>query len=403
MADSAALTLAGGGMPATAAGRQALPGFDRFIAFIDRGEKTALTYLTNLRQFAAWLRFSGIRLPERADIIRYRDYLASGHAAVKLDDDSPDGWSYRTDKAGNRITIQCRPNTVAQYLRSVCQFFRWTAAENLYPNIADNIHAPKVRNDAHKKEALAPADVLAIEKSITAAAAEKERSAAASARDAAGRTERAEEQGRRLFAMYLLAVNAGLRTIELERANIRDLEVRNGSACLYVHGKGHADADSKKPLAPEVHAALKEYLKFRHDSPSAGSPLFVATGNRSGGKRLAARTIGRMLKKAMQEAGYDSERITAHSLRHTAGTNVMELSGDLFTTQRYMRHCNPATTEIYLHNDTERQEAQIAQQLYDYYHGAGPSGSRGRLEQVLNRLDQSQIDKLAGIAVAMAR
>lgn len=403
MADSAALTLAGGGMPATAAGRQALPGFDRFIAFIDRGEKTALTYLTNLRQFAAWLRFSGIRLPERADIVRYRDYLSSGHAAVKLDDDSPDGWSYRTDKAGNRITIQCRPNTVAQYLRSVCQFFRWTAAENLYPNIADNIHAPKVRHDAHKKEALAPADVLAIEKSISAAAAEKERSAAASARDAAGRTERAGEQGRRLFAMYLLAVNAGLRTIELERANIRDLEVRNGSACLYVHGKGHADADSKKPLAPEVYAALKEYLKFRHDSPSAGSPLFVATGNRSGGKRLAARTIGRMLKKAMQEAGYDSERITAHSLRHTAGTNVMELSGDLFTTQRYMRHCNPATTEIYLHNDTERQEAQIAQQLYDYYHGTGPSGSRGRLEAVLDRLDQSQIDKLAGIAGAMAR
>ncbi len=403
MAETAEIELAGGGMPATAAGRQALPGFDRFIEFIDRSEKTALTYLTNLRQFAAWLRHEGIMRPERADIVRYRDYLASEHAAISLDDKSSDGWSYRTDKSGNRITIQCRPNTVAQYLRSVCQFFRWTSAENLYPNIADNIHAPKIRNEAHKKEALAPADVLAIEKSIAAGAAEKEKAAAGSSKDTEGRTERAEEQGRRLLAMYLLAVNAGLRTIELERANIKDLEVRNGSACLYVWGKGHADADSKKPLAPEVYAAIREYLKSRQDSPSGGSPLFVATGNRSGGKRLAARTIGRMLKKAMQQAGYDSERITAHSLRHTAGTNVMELSGDLFTTQRYMRHSNPATTEIYLHNDTDRQEAQIARQLYDYYHGTGTAGCRGKLEAVLDRLTPDQLDKLAGIASALSR
>ncbi len=403
MAETVEIELVGSSTPAHASALQALPGFDRFIAFIDRSPKTAQTYLTNLRQFAAWLRHDGIVQPERADIIRFRDYLASEHTAIRIDDASPEGWSYRTDKSGNRIIIQCRPNTVAQYLRSVCQFFRWTSAENLYPNIADNIHAPKIRNEAHKKEALAAADVLAIEKSITAGAAEKERAAAASSKDAEGRTGRAEEQGRRLLAMYLLAVNAGLRTIELERANIKDLEVRNGSACLYVWGKGHADADSKKPLAPEVYAAIREYLKSRQDSPSGGSPLFVATGNRSGGKRLAARTIGRMLKKAMQQAGYDSERITAHSLRHTAGTNVMELSGDLFTTQRYMRHSNPATTEIYLHNDTDRQEAQIARQLYDYYHGTGTAGCRGKLEAVLDRLTPDQLDKLAGIASALSR
>ncbi len=403
MAETVEIELAGSRTPAHASALQALPGFDRFIAFIDRSPKTAQTYLTNLRQFAAWLRHDGIVQPERADIIRFRDYLASEHTAIRIDDASPEGWSYRTDKSGNRIIIQCRPNTVAQYLRSVCQFFRWTSAENLYPNIADNIHAPKIRNEAHKKEALAAADVLAIEKSITAGAAEKERAAAASSKDAEGRTGRAEEQGRRLLAMYLLAVNAGLRTIELERANIKDLEVRNGSACLYVWGKGHADADSKKPLAPEVYAAIREYLKSRQDSPSGGSPLFVATGNRSGGKRLAARTIGRMLKKAMQQAGYDSDRITAHSLRHTAGTNVMELSGDLFTTQRYMRHSNPATTEIYLHNDTDRQEAQIARQLYDYYHGTGTAGCRGKLEAVLDRLTPDQLDKLAGIASALSR
>ncbi len=51
----------------------------------------------------------------------------------------------------------------------------------------------------------------------------------------------------------------------------------------------------------------------------------------------------------MQAAGFDSERLTAHSLRHTAGQNVMELTGNnIYDTQMYMRHSSPKTTEIYL-------------------------------------------------------
>lgn len=376
--------------------------FDRFISFIDRGEKTTATYITNLRQFAAWLKYAAINRPVRADIISYRDYLTAEHEAIKLDNSSVYGWAYRTDNSGNRVTVKCKPNTVAQYLRSVCQFFRWTASEGLYPNIADNIHAPKVRHDAHKKEALAAADVLAIENSIAAEAEAKAAQAAAAAKDTAGRMDRATEQGKRLHAMYLLAVTAGLRTIELERANVKDLEIKGGNACLYVWGKGHTEADSKKPLAPEVYEAIKDYLNSRTDRPTANSPLFVSTGNRSGGKRIAARTISAMLKKAMQTAGYDSERITAHSLRHTAGTNVMNISGDLYTTQKYMRHSNPATTEIYLHNDTEKQETAIAQQLYNLYHGKQAEDSRSRLEMLLDRFSPEQMEQLTNIAAAMA-
>ena len=40
-----------------------------FISFIDRGEKTTRTYLTNLKQFFSWLAFEGINRPARADII----------------------------------------------------------------------------------------------------------------------------------------------------------------------------------------------------------------------------------------------------------------------------------------------------------------------------------------------
>lgn len=327
--------------------------FDEFINYIDRGEQTTRTYINNLRQFINWLQETGTTTPTRQDVIAYRQHL----------------------------TTKCKPNTVKQYLQSVRQFFNWTAANNYYPNIAANIHAPKVRQDAHKKDALTAADVLTIEQSI----------------------DRTTEQGKRLFAMYLLAVNAGLRTIELHRANIKDIEQRNGQAFIYIYGKGHTEADQKKPLAPQVYDALQEYIATRTDRPTQDSPLFVATGNRSGGKRIATTTISTMLKRAMQAAGYNSERITAHSLRHTCGTNTQELTGNLYLTQQYMRHQSPATTEIYLHVETEKQEADIAQRLYNKYHGAEQDDTRQQLDDLLNTMTAAQLLQLAGIAQGIAR
>ena len=201
--------------------------------------------------------------------------------------------------------------------------------------------------------------------------------------------------------MYLLAVNAGLRTIEIHRANVKDLETKGGQTWLYIWGKGHTEPDQKKPIAPEVTEAIKDYLQSRTDKPTGSSPLFVSTGNRSGGRRIATTTISTMLKKAMQEAGFNSERLTPHSLRHSTGTAVQELTGDIYTTQKYMRHSNPATTEIYLHNDTEKQEAGIAQDLYNLFHGTRSNDKRQQLETIINRMNPAQLEQLVNIAAAM--
>lgn len=376
--------------------------FAQFIEYIDRGEKTTRTYLNNLRQFFAWLKYAGVSRPARQDIIHYRQYLTTEHDAISYDATAPQQWKYRTDAAGNVIKTICKPNTAKQYLQSVRQFFAWTAAEGYYPNVAANIHAPKVSQAAHKKEALTAADVLTIEKSIAAAAQVKATSAATSSKDAAGKVIRATEQGKRLYAMYLLAVTAGLRTIEISRANIKDVGMKDGAAYIYIQGKGHDEADTKKPIARQVYNALQEYISSRADRPTKNSPLFVATGNRSGGKRLAATTISTMLKKAMQQAGFDDERITAHSLRHTAGTNVQELTGDLYMTQKYMRHANPATTEIYLHVKTEKQEAEIAEQLYKKYHDEAQTeekeNQRAEIETMLQGMTAEQLQKLTEAA-----
>lgn len=372
--------------------------FSEFISWIGRGEKTTRSYLTNLKQFAAWLAYSSITRPTRQDILAYRDWLAEEHDAIQLDPVT--GWCYRTDSHGEPLRISCKANTRAQYLRIVCSFFRWTASTGRYPNIAENVHPPKANTTTHRKEALTITQVLTIEQSIVAQGVAQEQSAQEAAKDQAGRLQRSGEQTQRLYAMYLLATNAGLRTVELSRANIRDLITSEGQSWLYVWGKGHEEPDQKKPLAPEVAEAVRAYLDTRRDPRTGTSPLFVATGNRSGGRRLDPTTISKMLKRAMQAAGFDSDRLTAHSLRHSCGTAVMEMTGNLYLAQNYMRHSNPATTEIYLHNETETKEVATAKQLYALYHGA--VDHRARLEKILDTLTGSQLEELTRIAEGMS-
>ena len=340
--------------------------FSAFLEHVDRVEKTQATYKGNLRQFAAYLSYKDIKQPGRGDIIAYRDYLLKPHDAIRLTESMR--WEYRLDRKGNRMTVALKPYTVAQYLRTVSMFFKWTASSGIYPDITAGVHAPRIRGGIHRKDALTPGDVLKIEDTILSIVTDNLTAAEGSTKDKAGRISRTTEQGARLLALFQLAVNCGLRTIELERLNVRDVEVRNHNAVIFIQGKGHTEPDARKPIAWEVYETIQDYLQKRSDNPAGHDPLFVGTGNRNGGRRLKARTISVMLKKAMKAAGYDSERLTAHSLRHTAGTNVMQLSNNLFLTQHYMRHENPATTEIYLHCETESAEAELAEQLYKRYH-----------------------------------
>ena len=333
----------------------------------------------------------------------YRHWISGEHDGIKLNESG--GWTYRRDAAGEIIKLHCRPNTVNLYLRSVKQFFAWTAAAGIYPNIAENVHAPKVDHTSHKKDALTPEQVLTIERSIKLQADARTRAQADEPKDTTGRVQRSIEQGRRLNAIYVLAVNAGLRTIEISRANIQDIEIKGSNAVLYVWGKGRTEPDQRIPIAPEVLQAIRDYLNVRTDNPTAGAPLFVSTGNRSGGKRMAPETISRLLKQALRAAGYDSERITAHSLRHSAGSAAQRITGDIYTTQKYMRHSDPKTTEIYIHDGEDEQEraARLAQDVYDLYHNKTQEGERARLVAAITRMDPAQVCALTSIAEAMTK
>lgn len=93
-------------------------------------------------------------------------------------------------------------------------------------------------------------------------------------------------------------------------------------------------------------------------------------------------------------AGYDSDRLTAHSLRHTSGTGAYKATGNIYLAQKHQRHCDPSTTEIYIHAE-ERQERNTEQQVYNYYFSNDDIvEKRNEAIQLISTLDDAQIRKV---------
>ncbi len=281
-------------------GTQGLPEYlcTRFVSFIDATPKTIETYTRALRQMFRFFRENAITAPQREDILSYREYLkASGH----------------------------KPTTIQNYITATRLFFQWTEQERIYPNIAAHVKGAKLNRD-HKKDYLTSAQSKAVLAGI----------------------DKTTVTGLRDFALVALAITGALRTIEISRANIQDLRTLGDSTVLYVQGKGREERTEYVKVAAPVEKAIRDYLKVRGETdPSA--PLFCSTSNNSQGGRLSTRTVSGICKAAMRSAGYDSERLTAHSLRHT-GITLALLSGEsLEEAQQYARHANISTTMIYDH------------------------------------------------------
>lgn len=273
--------------------------FNEFIAYLDASKNTVKTYTTGLKQFFNYLAINGIKDPDRQDVIAYRDELkASGH----------------------------KPTTVQNYITAVKIFFSWTAQEGYYPNIAERIKGAKLNRD-HKKDYLTSKQVKKVINIV----------------------DLNQEKGLRDYAILATMITGGLRTIEVSRVNIEDLRVVGEQTVLYVQGKGREEKTEYIKISQEVENAIRNYLKTR-DNVSDQEPLFTSLSNNSRGKRLSTRSISGMVKDRLKEAGFNSERLTAHSLRHTAVTLSLLAGKDITEVQQFARHKNIATTMIYNHS-----------------------------------------------------
>ena len=277
-----------------------------FLSFLDVKQRSADTYTKALKQFFLWLRDHEIERPRRDDVVRWRDSL---------------------EREGKKAT------TRQTYVVAVRQFFRWTAQEGLYPNIADHVKGAKVDRRTYKRDALTAQQAA----EILAKTAEDK-----------------NLQGLRDYAILICALSGGLRTIEISRANLDDFRTKGSQYILTVQGKGRDDRGLYVIMPEKAERAIREYLKARGKT-KRGAPLFASCSNRDAGSRLTTRSISRIIKSRMIAAGYNSAFLTAHSLRHTAGTLAVQNGASLEQAQQFLRHSSIESTMVYYH-EKEREE-----------------------------------------------
>ena len=117
---------------------------------------------------------------------------------------------------------------------------------------------------------------------------------------------------------------------------------------LDVQGKGHSAKDAFVKLAEPVKQAIDEYLSAR-GHVSDNEPLFASCSRRNKGGRLTTRTISQVCKSTMIHAGYNSHRLTAHSLRHSAITLALMAGQALDDVSAFARHSSVSITMVYNH------------------------------------------------------
>ena len=221
--------------------------------------------------------------------------------------------------------------TVARKLSAARTFFRFLHLEDRIPsNPTRAVKAPKTekRLPGH----LTRADTQAIFEGAEARAGED------------------TLQGTRDLVILELLYGSGLRLSELHGLDVDDLEARR--RLVRVLGKGR-----KERIVPVTGSALRavdRYMPRRAEAlagASAPDPAALLVNARGG--RLSRRSIQGAVRDALQ-ATAGARGLSAHALRHSFATHLLEGGADLMAVKELLGHVSLSTTQIYTHTTKDR-------------------------------------------------
>ncbi len=146
------------------------------------------------------------------------------------------------------------------------------------------------------------------------------------------------------YCILTLFLNCGIRISELVGLNLKDVQGDQ----LRVLGKGNKERILF--LNEACQEAISDYLAIRDpDNTLSTNALFLS--NRQ--SRISRSTVNWLVKKHLSAAGLDSTQYSAHKLRHTAATLMLQNGVDVRTLQEVLGHDHLNTTQIYTHIDNE--------------------------------------------------
>lgn len=152
----------------------------------------------------------------------------------------------------------------------------------------------------------------------------------------------------RLRAIVALLLFQGLRTIEICRLNVSDVNLVNST--LQVLGKGRDDRETIN-LHPETVKALRAYIRSSYVKDGA---LFYSLLGKRRHERLTTRGLRLIAMSLFEQLGIDR---TVHGCRHWYTTRLIaEYKSDLARVAKYTRHRSLETLNVYNDSILTRQD-----------------------------------------------
>lgn len=144
------------------------------------------------------------------------------------------------------------------------------------------------------------------------------------------------------YCILSLFLNCGLRISEIIGLNLGDIRED------YVRILGKGNKERIVFLNDSCISALEDYLVVRNNAGAIDkNALFLSTRR----KRISREAVHSMVKKTLLKAGLDRDKYSAHKLRHTAATLMLQNGVDVRTLQEVLGHDHLNTTQIYTHVD----------------------------------------------------
>ena len=144
-------------------------------------------------------------------------------------------------------------------------------------------------------------------------------------------------RNRKHWLMVSLMYSSGLRVSEVVRIRVSDVHLAD-RILMVRQGKGRKDRLTV--LSPKQFSLLESLLLGK-----SGSAFLFESGQRPG-RPLAVRSLQKVVERATRDAGIRSGA-SAHSLRHSFATHLLEGGTDIRHIQKLLGHENIRTTQTY--------------------------------------------------------
>ena len=152
--------------------------------------------------------------------------------------------------------------------------------------------------------------------------------------------------GTRALVILELLYGSGLRLGELHGLDRAELDRRRRQ--IRVLGKG--DKERIVPVTESAVRAVERYEPRRQEVAVSGEDALLVNAD---GGRLSRRSIQSAVRDALEQAA-GARGLSAHALRHSFATHLMEAGADLLAVKELLGHVSLSTTQIYTHTSKER-------------------------------------------------